>query len=153
MENTENENTLEKREKMKEVAVARMKALRMLEQPIIEFRQGRLNESARMGANIGGILYWLDKKEMKEVEKFEEQTGNMVYHVVHDYTSFGEIFTYLYVSPYEDEWPDEDWALVGAGEDEEVLVYAYVRNATHPECSEMGSVMIKPANGGIMRTA
>ena len=83
----------------------------------------------------------------KYVEKFEKTYGAVVYHVIHSNTEFGELLSFLFVGKDEDEWEmDRD-------DINEGYAFAYVENVTCPDCSEFGTIGIKPQVGGIVRTA
>ena len=130
------------REKMKAVAIERMKKIGIMEQPIKEFEEeGKLNLSEN-----GGMLYWLDDGQKAMVEKFEQENEALVYHVIHQFTNIGELFNLLYVSKYTEEW-EADMDDIGIGE-----VLAYVVNKDMPDCSEFGTIGIEPINGGVTRT-
>lgn len=123
-------------------AIKRMKLIKLHENPIREFKaEGRLNLSEN-----GGILYWLDEKQQECVKEFETKYNALVYHVIHDFTEFGELLSFLYVSDSEDEWEyDRDDLKQG-------YAYAYVKNLDDDVCSEFGSIGIKPQFGGLVRT-
>lgn len=71
-----------------------------------------------------GVLFWLTEEQQKRVEEFEKQSGNLVYHVIENhYVELGRMLTFLYVSPYMDEW-ERDRKELAAGEP-----LAYVANA------------------------
>lgn len=128
-------------EEMKNEALARMAILRMLPQPIREFKEeGKLNLSEN-----GGFLYWLDEEQERMVRDWEKETGNLVYHVVRSFTNFGEMLTLLYVSKYKEEW-EMDIADLKDG-----VPFCYVYNKDMPDCSEYGGVAIEPRIGGVVR--
>lgn len=130
------------KEKMKAEAVRRMKQYNMYPNVIKEFeREGKLNESER-----NGMLYWLNEKEEKMVKDWEKETGNMVFHVIHQWTNIGELYTCLYVSRYEEEWK-YDWEDMKEG-----YQVCHVFNVSYPIDSESGAVGIKMQNGGLVRT-
>ena len=52
----------------------------------------------------------------------------------------------LYVSAEEEEWELDREDLEGR------VPLAYVANLDAPDCSELGSIGIAPANGGLVRT-
>lgn len=52
----------------------------------------------------------------------------------------------LYVSAEEEEWELDREDLDGR------ISLAYVANLDAPDCSELGSIGIAPANGGLVRT-
>ena len=95
--------TEELKVKQVEEGVKRMRALKMLKQPINEFKkEGVLNLSEN-----GGYLYWLEPNERDMVAKFEAEHDATVYHVIKSFTTFGVMYSLLYVSAYEEEW-DQD---------------------------------------------
>ena len=128
--------------KQKEEALKRMKKLKLHPNPIREFKkEGKLNASERMGA-----LIWLTEEEQEKVREFEEEYGGLVYHVIHQYTNIGELYSYLYVSKYEEEWHIDNTDL------DYGQALAYVYNASDPILSEIGTIGIKPCAGGVIRT-
>jgi len=132
----------ELRQKQKEEAIKRMKALDMLEQPIKEFiEEDKLNLSEGPG-----LLYWLNEEEQEMVKKFEEQNDAVVYHVIKSNSSIGLMYSLLYVSQYLEEW-EMDSSDLGDN-----TALAYVVNMNMPDCSEFGTIGIKPMNGGVVRT-
>ena len=94
-----------------------------------------------------GACYWLDEAQRKRVAEFEEQNNALVYHVIHSYTSIGEMESYLYVSDYPEEWERDREDI----KDGQQLVYVF--NHDMPDCSEFGSigVALTPA-AGLRRT-
>lgn len=124
-------------------AIKRMKLLKLHENPIKDFeKDGTINKSEH-----GGILYWLDDKENELVKAFEEKHNSVVYHVIHTYTDLGEMLALLYVSDSEEEW-EYDIDDLKAG-----YPFAYVMNLDDDDCSEFGSIGVKPQFGGLVRTA
>ena len=129
--------------KQRTEALKRMELLNLHENVIDDFKEiALLNQSEH-----GGILYWVEGEMEKKIREWEEKTGNLVYHVIHDYTEFGELLSLLYVSQYEEEWEMERDDLVNG------YPLAYVMNLTDDWCSEYGSIGIRPQWGGVVRTA
>ena len=129
--------------KQRTEALKRMELLKLHENVIEDFKEiSLLNQS-----ELGGILYWVEGEMEKKIREWEEKTGNLVYHVIHDYTEFGELLSLLYVSTYEDEW-ESDREDIQNG-----YALAYVMNLTDDWCSEYGSIGIRPQWGGVVRTA
>lgn len=130
------------RVKQKEQAIERMKKLGIMEQPIKEFEdEDKLNLS-----EVAGYLYWLDDDEKEMVKKFEEENNALVYHIIKTNTNIGMLYNLLYVSEYVEEW-DMDMDDLSEGQ-----ALAYVLNKTMPDCSEFGTIGIKPSVGGLIRT-
>lgn len=124
-----------------EEGVKRMRALKMLKQPINEFKnEGVLNLSEN-----GGYLYWLDAKERDMVANFESENDATVYHVIKSFTQFGVMYSLMYVSKYEEEW-QMDMEDIKNGQ-----AVVYVVNVDMPECSELGSIGVVPSIGGVKR--
>ena len=129
------------REMMVEEGVKRMKMLKMLPNPIRDFqKEGKLNLS-----EMGGYLYWLDEEQEKMVKDFEERTGYVVYHVIHDFTNIGEMYSLMYVSTYPEEWEYDHEDI------KEGRAVCHVVNVDMPDCSESGSIGIRPSIGGVAR--
>lgn len=132
------------KEQMKQEALARMKLLGLQYNVIRDFEA---KETIYYSLGTLGLLYLAFGEVVKVVQKFENQTGYLVYHVIDNYTSIGHMLTLLYVSTEMDEWSADKQDLQGG------YPLAYVENMTYPDCSEFGSVGVKPFNGGVVRTA
>ena len=128
--------------KQKQEAIERMKMLKIYSQAIKEFEKDNvINVSEH-----GGILFWLDDEQQEMVKKFEEKYNAVVYHVIHNYTEFGELYSLLYVSQHENEWDyDKDYI-------KHNIALCYVVNKDEENFSEFGSIGIKPQYGGVIRT-
>ena len=132
----------ELRTKQKAQAVERMKKLGIMEQPVKEFEdEGKLNLSEN-----GGLLYYLNEDEQKMVDDFEKENNGLVYHVIKSRTTIGLMYALLYVSEYLEEWKMDMEDLEGG------QALAYVVNMDMPDCSEFGTIGIKPSVGGLIRT-
>lgn len=122
-------------------AIKRLKMLDIYGQAITEFeKENVVNKSEH-----GGILYWLDEKEQEIVNEFEKKYNALVYHIIHNYTEFGELYSLMYVSQYKEEW-DYD-------KDDIKNHYAcvFVKNMDEDAFSEFGSIGIKSQFGGLVR--
>lgn len=128
-------------EEAKKEAIKRMKKLDFHPNVLSDFKSEILNKS-----EIMGFLFWLEDEELEAVREFEEEHESIVYHVIHQTTDFGELYSFLYVKLDDEEWKMDDEGL----KQNEVL--AYVWNKTFPECSEFGYIGIKPCIGGLVRT-
>lgn len=129
------------KEEMKKEAINRMKMLKLHPTIIKEFsNKGILNFS------LNAALYYLNDKQLARVQEFEHQYHTLVYHVIHNYTQFGELLSFLYVSQHTEEWEY----------DRRDLKYncplVYVANLTDEICSEFGHIEIRPCVGGVIRT-
>ena len=98
--------------------------------------------------NYGG--YWIDQEpelyaKMKEIEnKFQCR----VYAVTHEFTEFGELYDFLIVTNYPEEW---DTLVYSQGNRH--TAFAYVWNKDDDLCSEFGSITVQSFGGGIKRIA
>lgn len=132
------------REAKKTEAVARMKMWDIYPPTRRQFeKEDIISESAPPL----GACYWLDESQLARVREFEKQNNALVYHVIHSFTSFGEMENYLYVSDYPEEW-EEDRADIKAGQQ-----LAYVFNNEMPDCSEFGTIGVALTGAaGLRRT-
>ena len=132
-------------EDKKKEAVERMKLWGIFPETIKQFEQyGLISESAPPV----GACYWLNDEQMERVRTFEEKHNAVVYHVIHSYTTIGEMESYLFVSDYPEEWEAYDRPGIERGEQ-----IAWVFNHDIPEQADMGSIGIAltPA-AGLRRT-
>lgn len=83
----------------------------------------------------------------EKIAEVEKRSGCLVYAVTHEYFSFGECFSFLVVSKYEEDW---QYSLRRFANDC-YRVFAWCWNKTHEECSEFGFVLIHKLRGGIAR--
>lgn len=98
--------------------------------------------------NYGG--FWIDQEpelyvKMKEIEK---KFSCLVYAVTHEFTPFGECYSFLIVTDYRSEWKTLMYT-----EGSKHIVFAYVWNKDDDWSSEFGSVMVQSFGGGIRRIA
>lgn len=128
------------REEMKAEAIARMRQLHLYPETIRQFeRENLISESAPPF----GACFWLNDAQRERVRQLESKYNILVYHVIHSFTTIGEMESYLYVSNHPEEWEDDR---AGLKEGETV---AYVYNCDDPELSEFGYIGIRltPAAG------
>lgn len=86
-------------------------------------------------------------KEIKNEKKGNYYANALVYHVIHSFTEFGEMESYLFVGDHPNEW-EMDRADLKAGQQ-----FAYVLNHDMPDDSEFGSVGVAlTAAAGLKRT-
>lgn len=129
-------------ERKKQEALDRMKMLNLYPNIIKEFQQDNTVNMSELG-----FLYWLTDEQKEYVSEFETEHDALVYHVIHNYTEFGELLTFFYVSDQEEEW-EYDRADLKDG-----YACAYVKNLDEDAFSEFGSVAFKEQFGGLVRTA
>ena len=98
--------------------------------------------------NYGG--FWIEQEpelyaKMKEIEK---KFSCLVYAVTHEFTPFGECYSFLIVTDYRSEWKTLMYT-----EGSKHTAFAYVWNKDDDWCSEFGSVTVQSFGGGIRRIA
>ena len=96
--------------------------------------------------NYGGYWAWQEPDLMKKVIELEEQHNCLVYAITHEYTSIGEMYSFLIVTDYEEEW---DTLLEKYGN--QYYGFAYVWNVDDDMCSEFGTIALSGFGGGIRR--
>ena len=94
--------------------------------------------------------YWVDQEpeiynKMKQIEKEYNCT---VYAITHEFTQFGECYSFLLVTNYKSEWKN-----LVVTENGTHYAFAYVWNKDDDWCSELGTVGVKSFGGGITRVA
>ena len=133
------------REIKKEEAIRRMKALDLYKPYIESFIK---RDEIFMSEMTGGVYEFSSNTELvNKVREFEDEHETLVYHVIRTFTEFGELYNFLYVSDYEEEW-EMDNADIKDG-----YALAYVWNKDDEWCSEFGSIGVRGKFGGIIRTA
>lgn len=126
----------------KEEAIKRMEMVNLDRRCINAFKSGNVWKSEAMGS-----LFELNEKEKEMVKEFEDEYKGLVYHIIYSETEFGTLYAMLYVSNHPEEWEMDNEDL------KEGYPIAYVENISDPYSSEFGSIGIRPANGGLVRTA
>ena len=131
------------REIKKVEAIKRMKALKLFEPCIEHFEK---YDEVQLSEMNGGLYeFGRYAKLVAKVKEFEVEHNALVYHVIHTYTSFGELFSFLYVSDYDEEWEMENDDL------NDGYVFSYVWNKDDEWCSEFGGIAVKNRFGGLIR--
>lgn len=132
---------------LEEKKIEAIKALKQLDvyQPYIT---GFANEN-----NIcyfeGYAGFWAYQNEelMAKIKQIEKQYNCLVYAVTHEITDFGELYDFLIITDYKEEW---DCLL----EKQDICTFyalAYVWNKTDNDLSEFGTIGIRSFAGGIGR--
>lgn len=128
----------------KEAAISAMKVLDIYKPYIKKFEK---DGAVTLFERFGG--YYIDEHQepelFKKIKAFEEETGSLVYAVTHEMFEFGECYSFLIISKYEDEWE------LILNSVQQGYVFSYVWNKDDDYCSEYGDVVIKSFGGGIAR--
>lgn len=131
------------REQMKAEAVRRIKSVNLNDFILSNFERDELVISKNVAT-----LFRLSDDMKAMVKEFEDDTGCLVYHVIHtDMGPLGTHYSFLNVSPYEDDWEMERECL------KRNMPIVYVRNAEDVMLSDFGSIGIEIINGVPIRTA
>lgn len=128
----------------KEMAIKCMEALDIYKPYITKLKK---DGTKTLFENFGGFYIEADEEPelFEKIEEFEAEYGAIVYAVTHEFTEFGELYDFLVVSKYEEEW-EETLEDVKEG-----YVFAYVWNKTDDWCSEFGTITVRSFGGGIKR--
>ena len=127
----------------KEQAVLRMKTLKLDKSCIKAFNHGEV----WLSEQTGGLYEFSDNKFLVDlVKKFEKKYNAVVYHVIHTYTNFGELYNLLYVSNDKEEW-EQDMEDIADG-----YVFVWCENVDEPMFSEFGTIGVASRFGGLVRS-
>ena len=130
-------------ENKKAEAIKRMKILGLFKPCIRAFEK---YDEVQLTEPNGGLYEFGDNEELNaKIKEFEEEHNALVYHVIHNYTQFGELYSFLFVSDYEEEWEMDNEDV------KDGYAVAYVWNKSDDWCSEMGSIVIQERFGGLVR--
>lgn len=133
------------RELKKEEALKRMVELDLFEPCIRVFKN---KDEIQLSEMTGGLYEFSGETELvKQIKEFEEKYNALVYHVIHTFTEFGELYNFLYVSDHEEEW-EMEWEDL-----QDNYVFSYVWNKTDEWCSEFGTIAVRQKFGGLVRIA
>jgi hypothetical protein len=139
MKNIKQPTTQDKKNK----AIEFMKQLDIYTPYIQGFRE---SDKVCFYENFGG--YWVNQEPEIEAKmrQVEERYQCKVYAITHEFTDFGECYSFLVVTDYPEEWDDLLFS-----EGNKHSVFAYVWNKTDNDCSEFGSILVQSFGGGIRR--
>ena len=134
-----------KHEERKVKAIELLKQLGIYKPYIERFKE---KDQVCFFERFGG--YWVDQEpevyaKMKEVEA---QFNCTVYAITHEYTEFGECYSFLLVTRYKQEWKN-----LVVSENGTHYAFAYVWNKDDDWCSELGTIGVKSFGGGITRVS
>ena len=135
--------TLEER---KEKAIEYLKELDIFDEYIKGFEK---NNDTCFYENYGGFWTYQDKELLEKQKELEEKYNCTVFAITHEYTEFGECYSFLLVSDYKEEW---EYTLEKVDYNK-FYAFAYVWNKSADYCSEFGTIGIKTFGGGIRRFA
>ena len=127
----------------KEKAIELLKQLDIYKPYIEGFRK---SDKVCFFEGFGG--FWIDQepKLYEKMKAIEKKYGCLVYAVTHEFTEFGECYSFLIVTAYPEEW---DTLVHSQGNRH--AAFAYVWNKDDDWCSEFGDVTVQSFGGGIKR--
>ena len=132
-----------KQEERKIKAVELMEQLGIYKPYVKDFKD---NNTVCFFENFAGFWAWQDDELNKKIKEIEEEYNCTVYAVTHEFTQFGELYDFLIVTNYPEEWDNLVYT-----ERNEHTAFAYVWNKSDDWCSEFGSIAVQNALGGITR--
>ena len=95
---------------------------------------------------FGGFWVYQEPEVEAKMKELENEYGCTVYAITHEFTHFGECYSFLLVSKCEEEWD-----MLVTSEKNNHYAFAYVWNKDDDYCSEFGTVVVKSFGGGIKR--
>lgn len=133
------------KELQKHEAIIRMKHLNLLDKVIKDFNENQIvYYSERQNNLLQAVLYSVSGNQELEqkIKKFEESYDSLVYHVQLLHTEFGDMYSFLYVSKYQDEWK------LDGNDLQNNQCYSFVWNG---DIEEFGLIGIQKVMGGVVR--
>lgn len=131
--------------KQKEKAMELMNKMDIYKPYIKGFRE---NDQVCFFEQFGG--FWVDQEPeiYNKMQEIEKEYNCKVYAITHEYTEFGEMYSFLIVTAYQEEWNNLVYS-----KGNQHTTFAYVWNKDDDWCSEFGSVTVQSFGGGIKRIA
>lgn len=115
------------------------------------FYDGELMMSVYLNDVLDAVTQKPDDSLLQMVKDWENETGNLVYHLQKVETNLGTMVTCLFVSKHEEDW---EYSVEKFEKDgvQHFNVMTYVFNLSEPEFSEYGSVgLVTSKMGGVKR--
>ena len=133
------------KEQRKEQAIKLMKKLNIFAPYIKGFKE---KNEVCFYENYAGFWAFQDEELLDKINKIEEKYNCTVYAITHEITEFGELYDFLLVTDYPEEWND----LVYKGQtNNQYYAFAYCWNKDDDFCSEFGTILVQGFGGGIRR--
>ena len=133
------------KEQRKEKAIELMNRLDIYKPYITGFKK---SDRVCFYENFGGFWVYQEPEIEAKMKEIENRYDCTVYAITHEYTEFGELYDFLIVTDYTEEWEN----LVNR-EGNGFYAFAYVWNKDDEWCSEFGTIGLKNFGGGIKRIA
>ena len=130
----------------KEVAISALQNLDILPAYIKKFKKdGTITLFERFAGFY--IDEYNEPELLNKIKEFEDEYECIVYAVTHEFFMFGECYSFLCVSKYEEEWART------LSDTKRGLAWSYVWNKSDEWRSEFGTIGVASFGGGIARTA
>ena len=97
---------------------------------------------------FAGFWAYQEPVLMEKLREIENEYSCTVYAITHEYTDFGECYSFLIVTNYKSEWKN-----LVCTEGNTHYAFAYVWNKDCDYCSEFGTVGVRSFGGGITRVS
>lgn len=130
----------------KEKAIELLQQLNIYNPYIIGFKAKK--QKVCYFEQFGGFWVYQQPEIEKKMKELETEYNITIYAITHEYTSFGECWSFLYVSNHKYEWDEH---VVPMGIKGGFYADAYVWNKDDDICSEFGQIGIQAFGGGIRR--
>ena len=129
--------------KQKEKAIEIMKQMDIYKPYIEGFEK---EDKVCFFEQFGGFWVYQEPEVEAKMKELEKEYGCKIYAITHEYTHFGECYSFLLVSKYE-----EEWEMCAVSDRNKHYAFAYVWNKDDDWCSEFGTVAVQSYGGGIKR--
>lgn len=131
------------KQKQKTKAIELMKQLDIYKPYIDGFEK---DDQVCFFEQFGGFWVYQESEIEAKMKKLEKEYDCRVYAITHEFTQFGECYSFLIVTAYEEEW---DRSVVS--EKNNHYAFAYVWNKDDDWRSEFGTIVVQSFGGGIKR--
>lgn len=135
--------SVDMRNTMKAEAVKYMDILKLDKRCIQAFKAKK--QSVWMSSGHFGGLYEADEKLKNMIKDVETEHDIIVYHVVENMIYGMHCYSMLCVCKYPEEYEMNEEGL------KDGYAFSYVLNVDAPDCSEFGTICVKPTFGGLRR--
>lgn len=138
-------NTTPTLQEKKDKAIEIMKTLDIYKPYIQGFKE---KDNVCFFEMFGGYWVYQEPEIEAKMKEIEQEYNCKVYAITHEFTDFGELYDFLIVTNYPEEWDD---AVYSYGNKH--TLFAYVWNKSDEWLSEFGSITVQSFGGGIRRVA
>ena len=135
--------SVDMRNTMKAEAVKYMDILKLDKRCIQAFKAKK--QSVWMSSGPFGGLYEADDKLKNMIKDVETEHDIIVFHVVDGFVMGMHCYSMLCVCKYPEEYEMNEEDL------KDGYAFSYVLNVDAPDCSEFGTICVKPTFGGLRR--